>query len=298
MRALVIGRDGQLARSLREAASSATDVSLELIGRPMLDLSKPEGIRAAVAGARPDVVINAAAYTAVDRAESDVETAFAVNAVGPEAIARACEALGVPILHVSTDYVFDGTKRDAYSETDPVAPLGVYGRSKLEGERRVAAACARHLILRTAWIYSPFGSNFVKTMLRLAETRDEIGVVDDQVGSPTYAPHLAEAMLILARHAIAERGIAWGVYHAAGSGDASWCDLAREVFAASSRLGGPAAWAHAIATADYPTPARRPANSRLDCGRLRRMQGLALPPWQQGVAACVGRLLGVERGLS
>ncbi|MEZ5817096.1 MAG: dTDP-4-dehydrorhamnose reductase [Hyphomicrobiaceae bacterium] len=291
MKVLVIGTEGQLARSLREAVLPA-GVTLESLGRPCLDLADAAGAAAAVERVRPGLVVNAAAYTAVDRAESDADAAFAINAAGPEALARACDELGMPLLHVSTDYVFDGSKPAPYVEDDPVAPLGVYGRSKLEGEQRVAVLCPRHLILRTAWVYSPFGNNFVKTMLRLAGTRDEIAVVDDQIGNPTYAPHLADAILALAGHLAEGREVAWGIYHAAGTGDVTWCGLAREVFVQSARHGGPVARVRAITTAEYPTPARRPANSRLDCGRLRQALGHGLPAWQSGIENCVARLLG------
>lgn len=290
MKVLVIGTRGQLARSLSEAAS-ARQLPIRLIGRPDLDLSDVHGVRTAITAAQPGVVINAAAYTAVDRAESDAIAAFAVNAAAPEAMAQACEDLGVPFVHISTDYVFDGTKDAPYVEDDPAAPLGIYGRSKLDGEQRVAAACARHLILRTAWVYSPFGSNFVRTMLRLAEARSEIAVVDDQVGNPTYAPHLASAILTLTERLMDDCDVPWGLYHLAGSGEATWCDLAREVLAVSSQLGGPTASVRAITTAEYPTAARRPANSRLDCSRARRLLGIGLPHWQEGVAQCVARLL-------
>jgi dTDP-4-dehydrorhamnose reductase len=290
MKALLIGTQGQLARSLIEASRSE-DIELLALGRPTIDLRDPASCVAAISEAKPDAVINAAAYTMVDKAETEPEAAFAVNALGAEALARACAARDIPVLHISTDYVFDGTKPTAYVEDDRVAPLGIYGRSKLEGERRVAAACARHLILRTSWVHSPYGSNFVKTMLRLAGTRDEIAVVDDQVGNPTYAPHLAVAILTIAKRAIRERDLAWGTYHAAGTGDVTWCGLARQVLRVADRLGGPKAAVRAITTADYPTPARRPANSRLDCNRMHAVLGPRLPPWQDGVEDCVRRIL-------
>jgi len=287
---VVIGGGGQLARSLH-AAAIASRLRVERLGRPALDLANPVGMTAAIAALRPWIVINAAAYTAVDAAETDQATAFAVNAAGPEALALTCEALSIPLLHISTDYVFDGTKPAPYTENDPVMPLGAYGLSKREGEQRVAAACARHLILRTAWVHSPYAGNFVKTMLRLAATRDEISVVDDQTGSPTYAPHLADVILALARHIRDRRDVPWGTYHVAGTGETTWCGLAREVFAVSARLGGATASVRPTTTAEYPLDARRPANSRLDCSRLERTFGLSLPPWQQGVADCVTRLL-------
>jgi dTDP-4-dehydrorhamnose reductase len=204
-------------------------------------------------------------------------------------MAEACEQRGIPLIHISTDYVFDGSKPAPYVECDPVAPLGAYGLSKLEGEQRVAAACRRHIILRTAWVLSPYSHNFVKTMLRLGLRRAEIGVVDDQIGNPTYAPHLAIAILTIAHiHLVKDGGgLPWGVYHAAGAGEASWCDVARAVFLQSSRIEGPSPRVRPITTAEYPTPARRPANSRLDCSKLARTFGIRLPDWRVGIAECV-----------
>lgn len=291
MRLLVAGREGQVARSL-EAAAAAAGASAVALGRPDLDLTRPATIVAALARVAPDVVVNAAAYTAVDKAESEADLAFAVNAVGAGALAEACAAARVPLVHISTDYVYDGGKPHAYVETDPLAPLGVYGRSKLAGEQAVAAAGSRHVILRTSWVHSPYGNNFVKTMLRLAAARPELAVVDDQRGSPTYAPHLASAILQLARALCGRRAEdpGWGVFHASGAGETTWCGLAREALAVSAQLGGPSVPVRAITTAEYPTPARRPANSVLDGAKLARVHGLALPDWRVGVRACVGAL--------
>jgi dTDP-4-dehydrorhamnose reductase len=292
VRILVTGRTGQLASSLLEAGAGR-GCDIVAVGRPDLDLADRASVEAAVARLRPDVVINAAAYTGVDTAETESERAYAINATGAGHVAQACARREIPVIHISTDYVFDGTKPGPYNEDDPASPIGVYGLSKLSGEQRVIAANRSHVILRTSWLFSPFGANFVKTMLRLAGTRTEIGVVDDQVGCPTYAPHLAECVLTIAARITGEEGRrdAFGVYHAAGSGAASWCEFAREVFRCSSELGGPAATAKPIATADYPLAARRPANSRLDCSKLAREFGLALPPWSVGVRDCVVRLL-------
>ncbi len=297
MRILVAGSEGQLARSLR-ALSPPRGTEIIAVGRPDLDLLVPSTIEAAFDAARPDLVVNAAAYTAVDKAESEPEAALAVNAAGAEALALQCATRSLPIIHVSTDYVFDGSKPSAYREADPVSPLGAYGRSKLEGERRVAAACPQHVILRTAWVFSPYGQNFVKTMLRLAESRPEISVVDDQIGSPTYAPHLAAAILEVARSLARPEAVTWGIYHAAGSGEATWCGLAREALGVSERLGGPTATVRAITTAEYPTPARRPANSRLDCTRLKAAFGVEMPPWREGVETCVRQLLSMRSSQS
>lgn len=289
MRVLVAGSAGQVARALAEAPGRGFTV--QSFGRPDFDLERRETVEAAFASFKPDVVINAAAYTAVDKAESEPDVAMRLNADGPGLLADLAAKTGAPILHLSTDYVFSGDKTTPYSESDPVGPAGAYGRSKLEGERRVAAANPKHLILRTAWVHAPYGTNFVRTMLRLAETRPELGVVADQHGAPTYAPDIAEGLLdIVAR--IAEGGPSpWGVYHMASSGSCVWADFAEHVFMQSAKAGGPSAKVKRISTAEYPTPARRPANSRLDCERLRSDYGIALPDWRSGVDRCVARLL-------
>lgn len=289
---LVTGADGQVARCLVEAGV-ACGADVVALGRPLLDITVPESVRDAVGEIRPDVIVNAAAYTAVDKAESEPEIAHRVNAGGAGNVARAAEEAGLPVIHISTDYVFDGSKAGAYLESDATAPGSIYGLSKAEAEQLVAKAAPRHLILRTAWVHSPFGNNFVKTMLRLAATRPELGVVDDQLGSPTYAPHLATSILKVARH-VTESGDdrdLWGVYHACGSGETTWYGLAREVFEVSARLGGPHAEVNPITTSDYPTAARRPANSRLSGAKLRTVFGVSLPDWRVGVADCVERLI-------
>jgi dTDP-4-dehydrorhamnose reductase len=286
---LVTGREGQLARSLFEAGGANSEVVA--IGRPDLDVSDARSVEAVIAREKPDVVVNAAAYTAVDKAETEEAIADAVNAQGAENVARMCAAISIPLIHLSTDYVFDGTKEGAYLEGDASEPINSYGRSKLEGERRVAIACEQHLILRTAWVHSPWGANFVKAMLRLASEHSVIRVVDDQSGSPTYAPHLAGLVLALARRVAADpAGVPWGIYHAAGAGETSRFGLASEIFRAAAKHGLPAAEVLAIKSADYPTPARRPANSRLNCEKLRRAFGLELPGWRAGVEDGVSRL--------
>ncbi len=291
MRIAVTGTTGQLVRSL--LAADAASVEVVAIGRPELDLAQPTDIRATLARAGADCIVNAAAYTAVDKAESEPGLAMAVNGTGAGAIAAAAAALGLPLIQISTDYVFDGAHPRPWREDDETGPLGAYGRSKLAGEQAVAAAGDNHAILRTAWVYSPFGANFVKTMLRLAESRDELGVVADQVGSPTYAPDLADAVIAVAKALVTNPKDASlrGIFHAAGSGETSWAGLAQAVFAASAQLGGPTARVKPITTTQYPTPARRPANSRLDCSRLAARYGLRLPPWQDSVRACVAELL-------
>lgn len=292
MRILIAGSQGQLARALVELAPRAADVQAFAAGRPALDLTSAASVLRTLGDFKPDIIINAAAYTAVDKAESEPEAAMALNCTGPQRLAEEAARIGAAIIHVSTDYVFDGTKSAPYVETDPTGPVSSYGRSKLAGELAVAAACPRHVILRTAWVHSPFGANFVKTMLRLAGERPELRVVDDQIGCPTYAPHLAAAILELARQLPqAASAPEWGVYHAAGRGAVTWCGFAREIVRQSARHGGPSVPVAGIATADYPTPARRPANSRLDSGKLERTFGIALPTWEQGAEECVSRLL-------
>ena len=291
MRIAVTGQSGQIVLSMLERAPAGIEVIA--LGRPTLDLADLASIAPAIAAARPDIVVNAAAYTAVDQAESEPELATLVNATGTGEIAKAAAGLGVPIVQISTDYVFDGALDRPYREDDPVGPVSAYGGSKLAGERAVAAATPDHAILRTAWVYSPFGRNFVKTMLRLAETRDEIGVVADQFGCPTSALDIADAVFAVARNLVARPGDAGlrGIFHMAAEGEAAWADVAEAIFAERERLGGSPVRVRRIATADYPTPARRPANSRLDCGKLSARHGVRLPKWRDSLTTCVERLL-------
>lgn len=292
MNILVIGASGQLARSLVEEDSD--NVVISSVGRPEIDLTKPETLKDVFSQKKPDIVVNASAYTAVDKAENEQEIAFMINATGVGHLASLCEQYLIPLIHVSTDYVYDGTKQTPYLESDPLAPLGIYGASKLKGEQKVAACCARHIILRTAWVYSPFGNNFVKTMLRLAENHKEISVVGDQIGSPTYAPHLARAIIKIAKQVVNEgkNSNFWGIYHASGSGEASWYEFANEIFKNSATYSAQAPTVKQITTSEYPTPAKRPANSRLDCTKLQKIFNIKLPDWREGTNECVKRLLG------
>ena len=286
MRILVTGRNGQLATALIEQAAKWPGNDVIAMGRPELDFEDLASIGPAIAGMRPDLVVNAAAYTAVDKAEQEAEKAFAVNRDGAAAAAAAAARLAVPFIHISTDYVYPGTKPEPYVESDATGPLGVYARSKLEGEIAVRAAHPSALILRTSWVYSPFGANFVKTMLRIGKDRAEVSVVDDQIGNPTSALDLAEAILRIAP------GLdAGGTYHLCGSGDVTWCGFAREIFVLSKARGGPAAEVKAITTADYPTPARRPANSRMSTDAFAARFGFRLRPWQEALAETVARLV-------
>ncbi|MBN9524811.1 MAG: dTDP-4-dehydrorhamnose reductase [Alphaproteobacteria bacterium] len=284
---LVVGETGQLARELARAAW-APGVELTFAGRDIIDLARPETATAVVAAMKPGVVVNAAAYTAVDKAESDADQAFLVNRDGPAALARAAATVGAPLIHVSTDYVFDGTKDGAYTEDDPVAPVSVYGRSKEAGERAVREAAERHVILRTAWVYSPFGSNFVKTMLRLGAEREELRVVADQRGCPTAAADIAAAIVRLAG---ADHG--WGTYHYSGAGPTTWHGFAEAIFAGAVARGAKVpARVTAIGTADYPTPAVRPANSVLDCSRIDRVHGIVARNWREALEDCLDALIG------
>jgi dTDP-4-dehydrorhamnose reductase len=233
----------------------------------------------------------------VDKAESERDLAFAINATGAGAVARAAQRLGVPVVHVSTDYVFAGDKGEAYVEDDATGPTGVYGASKLAGEQAVMASGADAAILRTAWVYSPFGANFVKTMLRVAGTRDELAVVDDQRGCPTNALDLADACIAVARHlAGGDDPAQRGVFHATGSGEGTWADFAEAIFAASAAVGGPVARVKRITTAEYPTPAKRPANSRLSGEKLEAAHGVRLPDWQTSLVPVVARLVAELQG--
>jgi dTDP-4-dehydrorhamnose reductase len=299
LKLLVTGSQGQIARSLVAMAGNSGD-EVVAVGRPDLDLAQGATVERAIASVAPEAVVSAGAYTAVDKAEdaAEAEVVRAINEEGPRIVGAACTRLGIPLVHISTDYVFDGRKAEPHSEDDATGPLNAYGRSKLEGERRLAASCEAHVILRASWVYSPFGHNFVKTMLRLAETRAEIGVVNDQTGNPTYALHLADAILKIARRLTAEpepRRLA-GIYNAAGRGDTTWCGFAEEIFRCSRALGGPVARVRPITTADYKTPAKRPANSRLDCTKLERVFGITLPSWMEGTRDCVARLVQPAHG--
>lgn len=292
MRLIVIGREGQVARVLAERAP-AHGVTAVLLGRPQLDLADPSGIEDLLAEAGGDLIVNAAAYTAVDQAEAEPDLANAINGVGAGVLAGVAASLGVPIIHLSTDYVFDGTADRPYREDDEPCPLGAYGSSKLLGEQAVASETPNHAILRTAWVYSPFGRNFVKTMLRLAREREEIAVVADQYGSPTSALDIADGLIAVGRKLLAhpDETDFRGIFHMTGSGFTTWADFAAEIFQQSAHLGGPTARVRPIATADYPTLAKRPTNSRLDCSKLTRIHGVTLPAWQTSLEPCVQRLI-------
>ncbi len=279
---LVTGGSGQVGTAL---ARLAWPEGWRVVapGRDELDLTDAEALRAYVGSRRPGVVINAGAYTAVDRAESDVLTAWRVNALAPAALAAACRDTDTPLIQLSTDYVFDGSKADAREADDPVAPLGVYGASKLGGELAIRTGCPRHVILRTAWVVSAGGSNFVRTMLRLAGERDRVRVVADQRGSPTSANDLARALQQIALRLADDAAAPTGTFHFSNAGATNWAEFAEAIFAGSARRGGPSASVDAIATADYPTPARRPANSLLSHRAIEQAYGITPRPWREAL---------------
>ncbi len=288
MKLLVLGAGGQVGQELCRLTWPA-GYDLAAFRRDGVDISEQEQVFAAVARERPDIVINAAAYTAVDRAESEPDIAWAGNCTGPGNLAATCHDASIPLIHLSTDYVFDGTKTGAYQEDDPVKPLGVYGESKEAGDRAVRAALPRHVILRTAWVYGAHGRNFVKTMLRLAGERPVLRVVADQIGSPTSAGDIAAAIGAIVQQLNAGKSL-WGTYHFAGGGAVTWHGFAEAIFELASPWRGPSPRVEAIATADYPTPARRPANSVLDCRRIGEAFGIVPRPWKEALAEVIGEL--------
>jgi len=289
VRILVTGRKGQVARSLAERAPAGFDIIFA--GRPELDLAAPDTIEQTVAAASPDLIISAAAYTAVDQAEDEPERAQLINGEAPGVLAHAAREAGAPIIHISTDYVFDGSLDRPYVEDDKVGPVGAYGRSKLAGEEAVRVSGADHLILRTAWVYSPFGNNFVKTMLRLADGRDRLTVVEDQLGNPTSALDIADGIFAVAARLREGSGGLNATYHLAGTGSTDWANFARHIFAASAEHGGPTADVEGIPSSQWPTKATRPANSRLDSSKLSKAFGYTAPDWRSSVNEVVRRLV-------
>jgi dTDP-4-dehydrorhamnose reductase len=288
MKLLVLGAGGQVGHELRRLAWPA-DYRVAAFDRAGVDITQGEAVAAAFDCERPDIVINAAAYTAVDRAESEPDIAWAGNCAGPGHLAAACRAAGIPLIHISTDYVFDGSKQGPYREDDPVNPLGVYGHSKEAGDRAVREALPEHVILRTAWVYSAHGHNFVKTMLRVAAERPVLRVVADQIGSPTSAGDIAGAIAAIVRR-VAAGDPRWGTYHFAGGGAVTWHGFAEAIFELAALWRGAAPKVEAITTADYPTPARRPANSVLDCRHIGEAFGIAPRPWREALAEVIGEL--------
>lgn len=298
-RLVVFGRSGQVGSELARAALPE-GWSVRSISRDEAALDGPaERIGSAIdhhaAGGDRVVVVNAAAYTAVDRAEAEAAAAFAANCDGPARIAEACAVRRLPFIHLSTDYVFDGTKAQPYGETDRVNPLGVYGASKEAGEAAIRKALRQHVILRTAWVYSPFGHNFLKTMLRLGAERPELGVVDDQHGCPTAAADIAAAIIKIAARLAAGESYGFGTFHYVGAGICTWYQFAEAIFSEAARFGRSIPRLRPITTAEYPTPARRPANSALDCTRIRDIYDVSSVPWRQSMVNCIDELFNNKR---
>ena len=288
MKLLIVGAAGQVGHELCRR-DWPTGTAITAVDRAEIDIADRAAVFAAMAQQGPDIVINAAAYTAVDRAESEPEAAWAANCTGPANLAAACTESRTPLIHLSTDYVFDGSKTGPYREDDPVNPLGVYGESKAAGDRAIRETLPEHVILRTAWLYSAHGQNFVKTILRLAAERPVLRVVADQTGSPTSAADIAAAIQEIVRQ-IRAGSTKWGTYNFAGAGAVSWHGFAEAIFAAAAPWRGPPPKVEAIATAEYPTPARRPANSVLDCTKIGEAFGIVPRPWRQALAEVIREL--------
>jgi dTDP-4-dehydrorhamnose reductase len=286
---LVFGGGGQLGRELAQQAAERGLVVCA-VGQAEADIADAAAVKRAIEVASPELVVNAAAYTQVDRAESEPEAAFRANAVGAGVIAAACGAAGLPLLHVSTDYVFDGSKPTAYVEHDPIAPLGVYGASKAEGETNVRRLLERHLILRTSWVYGIYGQNFLKTVLRLARERDELRIVADQRGCPTGTADIAEAILAIAPRLAAGEPV-WGTYHFAGQGATTWHEFATAIVDAQAPIANRRPIVVPIPTAEYPTAARRPANSELDSSRFASIFGIKAKAWRERTRQVTAALL-------
>jgi dTDP-4-dehydrorhamnose reductase len=282
---LINGRHGQVSHELQQRLGAVGE--LVVLGRDQLDLAQPDQIRHQVQNIRPDLIINAAAHTAVDLAESEPQSAFAINAVAPGILAEEALALDIPLIHYSTDYVFDGTKAGPYNEDDTPNPLGVYGKSKLAGEQAIRDVQGKHLILRTSWVYSTHGRNFLLTMQRLLQEKPELRVVADQIGAPTWAGTIANSTLALIERWQTSQVTNWGTYHLSAQGETSWFGFAQAIGEALRQQGKPCADLLPIPSSDYPTPAARPLNSRLDCSRLQRDWGVSQPDWQTALRECL-----------
>ncbi|PNB73596.1 dTDP-4-dehydrorhamnose reductase [Pseudomonas sp. GW456-E7] len=285
MKVLINGRNGQVSHELQRRLGAVGE--LIVLGRDQLDLAQPDQIRRQVQNVRPDLIINAAAHTAVDLAESEPQAAFAINAIAPGILAEEALALDIPLIHYSTDYVFDGLKAGPYNEDDTPNPLGVYGKSKLAGEQAIKDVQGRHLILRTSWVYSTHGRNFLLTMQRLLQEKPELRVVADQIGAPTWAGTIANSTLALIERWRANEVANWGTYHLSAQGETSWFGFAQAIGEALRQQGKPCATLLPIPSSDYPTPAARPLNSRLDCSRLQRDWGVSQPDWQTALRECL-----------
>ena len=287
LRILISGQHGQVSQALQERLTDLGE--LIVLGRDRLDLSQPESIRDVVREIKPDLIINAAAHTAVDQAQSEPELANAINATSPGVFAEEAAALGIPFIHYSTDYVFDGSKDGPWTETDTPNPLGVYGSSKLAGEQAIEKAGGQYLILRTSWVYSLTGRNFLLTMQRLLQEREKLTIVADQIGAPTWAGTIAQSTRELIQRWRDGKPGAWGVYHLTASGETSWFGFAQAIGQALIEEGKPCATLEPIPSSAYPTPATRPLNSRLDCTRLQREWGVSQPDWHAAMLECLAQ---------
>lgn len=287
LRILISGQHGQVSQALQQSLKDLGE--LIVLGRERLDLSQPESIRAVVREIKPDLIINAAAHTAVDQAQSEPELALAINGTSPGIFAEEAAALGIPFIHYSTDYVFDGSKDGMWNEADAPNPLGVYGSSKLAGEQAIAAAGGQYLVLRTSWVYSLTGRNFLLTMQRLLQEREKLSIVADQIGAPTWAGTIAQSTRELIERWRDGTPGAWGVYHLTASGQTSWFGFAQAIGEQLTKAGKPCATLEPIPSSAYPTPALRPLNSRLDCSLLQRQWGVTQPDWHDALLECLAQ---------
>jgi dTDP-4-dehydrorhamnose reductase len=289
MKIVFFGSNGQVGKELQALNwQGGLDASCKFLTRADIDLTDTGSIQSLIKQEKPDWVVNASAYTAVDKAESEEDLAHKINALAPEEMARACSDLNIPFITISTDYVFDGSSGKPYKEDDRVCPVGAYGRTKVDGEDRVRNACTKYIILRTAWVYSVHGGNFVKTMLRLGEERSELGVVNDQFGCPTSASSIAKAIFDI----IASSEKHWGTYHFCGTGEASWHEFANYIFDVAAEQRGKRPVVNGISTDQYPTPAKRPENSRLNCDKIAQDYGIVAPDWKADTRKVIEELLG------
>jgi len=287
LRILISGQHGQVSQALQHSLKDMGE--LIVLGRDQFDLSQPQSLRATVREIKPDLIINPAAHTAVDQAESEPELALTINGVAPGVLAEEAATLGIPLIHYSTDYVFDGSKNGPWIESDATNPLGVYGSSKLAGEQAIAAVGGQHLILRTSWVYSLVGRNFLLTMQRLLQEREKLTIVADQIGAPTWAGTIAQStQQLIERWQTGDAG-AWGVYHLTASGETSWFGFAQAIGQQLIEQGKPCAALEPIPSSAFPTPAARPLNSRLDCSLLQREWGVSQPDWHDALLECLAQ---------
>jgi len=297
IRIAVTGTQGQVVRALHERAHKL-GVDVLPVGRPKLDLRNQDLILTALAEAKPDAIVNAASYNAVDQAENEPLLAHQINAGGARSVAAAAQILNLPVVQLSTDYVFDGKKHSPYVETDPIHPLNVYGMSKAAGETAVAERTTNYAVLRLSWIYSPFSKNFVRTILRIATERDALEIVDDQHGAPTSAFDIADGIVAVVKNLISrpDDTALRGIFHLVAGGETTWAGFGAAIFAISQELGGPFAKVQPIASKDYPHKAERPANSRLDCTKIATIHGVRLPDWRSSLKLCVERIIQSDKG--